>query len=586
MKRQILTLCTMMLTLGLRAETPGIPVASWGHLVDGGTAAGDQATDIALDGSGDVYWFGTYGTTAASPVINYAGQPLYEGALYDAGNSQNNNFTLLKTNSRGEKLWCVYSNSGDFANNNGFCAATPDGGVVTVSKVRHTDGMLDRPITLMQPDGSAYEYEWSVDRRHYYMMVTKFAVDGTLQWNRVITFSTEPGPAASGNYADFWAEVFTPGTGAVDSEGNIYIPLNYRNPMTVGKADGGSVTLTPANTATWTGDTQATAGDFLVLGLDSEGYYRDNLQLTGTCAASYCQKLVCQSDRIYAQGYIVGSGDNVLKAGDATLAPSTIMSPVLLCMDTDFNVVWGKCYKGEQVAGKNALQNCGITVVGDALYMCGQYNLKFSDPDDPAKFVAATQGAIREGFLLKVDAATGEWLAARDSRDDDWDNPSAIAKTGLTGYLKPIFNPATPQTVFVYGYVMNAAVGVFLRGYDVETLVGDLDQQYNIVTGGGVPSAVCATFDDDSASLYINARGNKAFTLLEGETTAAPSGWGILAARFDLPSKSTDIEGVLSVSDTGEPVVYYNLQGIRVDTPIPGGIYLRRQGPTVTKILL
>lgn len=585
MKKQILTFCSVMLTLGLCAETPGAPVAAWGNLIDGGTAAGDQATDIALDGSGDVYWFGTYGTNASFPEIKYAGTLLYEGALLESGTTQNNNFTLLKTNAAGEKLWCVYSNSGDFANNNGFCASTPDGGVVTISKVRHTEGMLDTPITLVQADGTPYEFEWSVDRRHYYMMVTKFSGEGTLLWNRVITFSTEPGPAASGNNADFWADVFTPGTGAVDSEGNIYIPLNYRNPMTVTRADNSSVTLTPANTASWNGDTQTVAGDFLILSLDSEGYYRDNLQLTGMCSASYCQKLVCQGERLYAQGYIVGSGDNVLKAGDATLAPSNIMSPVLLCMDTDLNVVWGKCYKGEQVAGKNAIQNCGITVAGDALYMCGQYNLKFSDPDDPSKFVASTQGAIREGFLLKVDATDGKWLAARDSRDDEWDNPSAIAKTGLTGYLKPIVNTAVPETVYVYGYVMNANVGVFLRGYNTETLTGDLEQQYNIITGGGVPSAICAIFETGNSALYVNARGNKAFTLLDGETTDAPSGWGILAARFNLPSRATDIDGLPAISLSDSRVEYYTLQGIRVTNPT-GGLYLRRQGTTVTKILL
>lgn len=574
-----------MLTLGLCAENPGAPLAAWGNLIDGGTAAGDQATDIALDGSGAVYWYGTYGTTSTSPEIKYAGMPLYAGALLESGTTQNNNFTLLKTDAEGHKLWCVYSNSGDFANNNGFCASTPDGGVVTVSKVRHTDGMFDSSVTLIQADGTPYEYEWSVDRRHYHMMVTKFSGDGDLLWNRVISFSTDPAPAASGNYADFWADVFTPGTGAVDSEGNIYIPLNYRNPMTVGRADGNSVTLTPVNTASWNGDTQTAAGDFLVLALDSDGYYRDNLQLSGTCAASYAQKLVCVADRLYVQGYVIGSGDAVLKAGEATLAPSNIMSPVLLCMDTDMNVIWGKCYKGEQVAGKNAIQNCGISVAGEALYMCGQYNLKFSDPDDSSKFVASTQGAIREGFLLKVDAATGEWLAARDSRDDDWDNPPAIAKTGLTGYLKPIVDPATPETVYVYGYVMNASVGVFLRGYDAGTLIGDLDKQYNLVTGGGVPSAVCATLDPSKGALYINARGNKPFTLLDGETTDAPTGWGILAARFNLSSIATDIDALPAVTDSDTPVEYFTLQGLKVINP-QKGIYLRRQGQTVTKIHL
>ena len=38
-------------------------------------------------------------------------------------------------------------------------------------------------------------------------------------------------------------------------------------------------------------------------------------------------------------------------------------------------------------------------------------------------------------------------------------------------------------------------------------------------------------------------------------------------------------------SDTNAPAVYYNLNGIRVDNP-SNGIFIRRQGNTVTKVLV
>lgn len=42
---------------------------------------------------------------------------------------------------------------------------------------------------------------------------------------------------------------------------------------------------------------------------------------------------------------------------------------------------------------------------------------------------------------------------------------------------------------------------------------------------------------------------------------------------------------ILLPSDPSEPTVYYNLQGIRVTTPLPGQIYLRRRGSHIEKIL-
>ncbi|MCC8036662.1 MAG: hypothetical protein LIP02_00775 [Bacteroidales bacterium] len=52
---------------------------------------------------------------------------------------------------------------------------------------------------------------------------------------------------------------------------------------------------------------------------------------------------------------------------------------------------------------------------------------------------------------------------------------------------------------------------------------------------------------------------------------------------------STAISGVENVivdNDQNAPVEYYNLQGIRVANPTPGQIYIRRQGNTVTKIII
>ena len=585
MKKQLLLFAAAVTALGMAAQPAQAPVAVWGNLIDGDTAAGDQSTDMALDNSGNVYWYGTYGSTETEPDVRYAGEVIYAGAPFNAGATQNNNYTLIKTDKNGRKLWTVYTDSGDFANNAGFCAATADGGVVTVAKVRHTDGMLDKNIIFHNADGTPFEIDWKCDRRYYRLAVTKISGDGVVEWNRMVDFSTEPGVAAGGNYATFWPDVFNVSGGTIDDNGNIYIALNYRNPMTVAGKDGEPVVFTPVNNKSWNGDSQGVCGDFMLLSLDSEGYYRNALQLEGTCAASYCQKLEWASGTLYCQGYIVGEEGVKMKVGEYTLAPTTVMSPLVMALDSDLKPEWAKCYPAEKVDGKNALQNVGISHIGDALYLCGQYNLKFSDPDNSENFLTATQGSLREGFVLKLDAATGKWLAARDSRDDNWNNPSATAKTGLTGYFQVLPSLVTTSSVFVFGYVMNAQVGVFLREYNADTLEGVLPEgEYNIVTGGGVPSCQCALLDPDSGALYITARGNQAFTLLGGDKTAAPVKWGVLAARFDL---GEPINTVVSRFDeeSDAPVEYYTLEGLRVDNP-SAGLYIRLQGSKATKVII
>lgn len=584
MKKSLLSILALGLAIAAEAQAPR---ACWGNLIDGATSAGDQSTDISIDPQGNVYWYGTYGTTQSSPEVNYAGSFLYKGDASYSGNSQNNNYTVLKTDAAGNKLWCVYSDCGDFANNAGFCSATSDGGLITVAKVRHTDGQTDKSINLVNADGEDFTIDWTAERRFYRLAVTKISSQGRIEWNRMVDFSTAPGPKASGNYADFWADVFNVTGGTVDDDDNIYIALNYRNPLTVEKAGGEKVVLTPQNTQTWSGDPQTACGDFLILGLDKDGYYRNNLQLSGSCSVSYCQELLWSAGSLYAQGYIIGKDNSSLNAGNFELSPSGIISPVVMSVDSDLNVNWAKCFKGEQVAGKNALQNVDLSICGGALYMCGQYNLKFSDPENPECYVASTQGAVREGFIVKLDAATGKWIAARDSRDDDWNKPSAVAKTGLTGYMKVITGQENSNSIYVFGYVMNANVGVFLREYDAETLVARLPEgQYNIATGGGVPSCQCAAYDSNSGSFYFTARGNNAFNLLDGLSTSKPSGWGILAARYDLePSMFTGIETIGTDTERQDEAIYYNLQGIPVANPV-SGVYIRRQGNKVTKVIL
>lgn len=585
MKQQLLTIAAAGVALAMSAQST--PTIKWGNLIDGPTSAGDQSTGVVVNKSGDVYWYGTYGSNDANGLdISYDGETLFTGAHYE-GTSNNGNLTILKTDTDGKKLWVVYSNSGDFANNAGGIAATSDGGCVVVSKVRHTDGYLDQNITLNDAVGGVTDVEWTApEKRYYRMMVTKLSDAGQIEWNRMVNFSTEPGPGATGNYASFWSDVFNVGKIDVDDNDNIYIALNYRNPVTISKADGTSVTFTPRNNTTWTGDSQAAAGDFMVLSLDSDGYYRNALQLEGTATAAYCQKVAVEGGKVYAQGYINGDGTEMSVDGKALKPNSGVYNPLLMCADTDLNVEWAKCYPGEKVGGKHGFQNCDITVVNGNLWFVGQYNLKFSDPDEADKVLESTQGNLREGFILKLDAATGRWLAARNSRDDEWSQGGAFAKTGLTGYMGVMQNPQTPGDVYVMGYVMNNNVGVILRRYNADTLEGDLTGEYNLVTGN-MPSFQCCAYDPKEGAAYFTARSNKEFTLMDGTVSATPQAWGILASKVQLPEDmQTSLSGISSDFDEEAPVEYYTLQGLRVAHPERGQMVIVRQGSKTYKTVV
>lgn len=589
MKRLILSSLISAFALFGFSETAPF-AAEWSKLIDGKTTAGDQSIDIAIDAAGNACWLGTYGTKTSDKVITFGGETLFEGSDYE-GTSCNHNFALIKTDTDGNKLWVVYSNSGDFGSNSGGCASTSDGGIVAVVKVRHTDGFQDKAINFVDATGADTEINWAETAgqpRVYKIAVLKISAAGKIEWTRLIDFDTTPGSKASGNYTKCYPDCFNLGTVATDKSDNIYMALNYKSALSIPCADDSKKTIPASNVENWNGNPQTAAGNFMVLSLDKDGYYRKSLVTEGASGVAYCQRVKVDNDRVYAQGYITGNGSS-LSIDGKTLSPSEIMSPVLLAADTELNVLWAKCYPAEKVENKNALQNIGINPVGSTLWITGQFNLKFTDPDDNTKFIASTQGSTREGFILKLDAATGNWLASRVSREDKWNKPSEDVLTGLTGYFGVLQNEEHPEKIYVFGYVMKPAIGAFLREYDATTLVGNVETgQNNVITEGKTPSCQAIVYDGAHCAAYMTVRGNGAFKLSETET-AAPSGWGVLATKVKLPEnmKTSGIEDiVIDSADNDTEAEYYNLYGIRVTNPVAGQIYIRRCGNKTEKVIL
>lgn len=560
------------------------PQWQWGRVADGNSAAGDIAIDNAVTSRRGCVWMSTFGTSADAQVVKYGSEPLFSVAETAAASVTANNLCVMSTDGDGNLRWQLHTLGADCSSGSGGVAATSDGGYVFGAAVRHADVEAMPRMQIIDGAGQIHDIDWTTSHRSYSLLVGKVDADGHLLWSRVYKVSTAPSPAASGATADFWASCLNLGSLRVDGDDNIYLAMNLRNTLSVPATSGEMVEIVPDNISTWSGDAQKSVGSFLLLSLYADGTYRNRLTLSGNAQSSYAQKLIVDGDRVYVQGYIIGNG-NTLTVGDFTLAPSSVMSPLLICTDTDMRPLWAKCYPAEMVGGKQGFQNCAISVYDSTLWLTGMFNLAFGDTGDAAVRIASTQGAVREGFILKLDASTGEWLNACTSRAGHFNVPSAVANTGLTGYMGVISPSVISNRIYVYGYVMNATVGVFLREYDAQTLVPILDGgQYNVIGGGGIPTAQCMAYDASTGAVYLGARGNKAFAPLGGEVSAAPSAWGVYMSRFDLPKDVSTVAPTLEAEGDAE-VEYYDLTGMRVKNP-SHGIYIVRQGDRTYKITL
>lgn len=583
MKKLLLALAVLLSSTMVRAEVSA-PTWRWGEVVDGTTAAGDNCIANTVTTDGSCLWLGSYGTAAGSTDVRYGSNMLFTTDGTAAADVTAANLCLMKTDPNGALLWQLHTLGADCASANGGVASTSDGGCVFAATLRHADVSVMPLIKIVDGTGTEYSLPWQPEQRSYSILAGKTDAAGAICWIRLYHVDTTPGPAAAGNTADFWSNCINLGNLDVDSQDNIYMIMNLRNTLAVEASDGSTINVEVHNNADWTGDSQKASGDFVLLSLDSQGYYRNHLNIQGSCQVAYGQRVTVSADRVYAQGYITGNG-NTLTVGDNTLAPSAVMSPTLICTDTNLDVVWAKCFAGATVGGKYGFQYTKLNVVGNTLWMTGMFNLAFGDGTNS---VSSTQGAVREGFILKLNAPDGSWLGACTSRNGNFNKPSAVANTGLTGYMGLIQPNPDKNQIYVFGYVMNAAVGVFLREYDAETLTPNLaDGQYNIITGGGVPTAICAAFDNTNGALFVAARGNKAFSPLGGTVSATPANWAVYMSRFDLPydTATSHSPSILDSDNNNAPVEYYNLQGLKIQTP-GQGLYIRRQGDKTEKVFI
>ena len=543
MRKSIFSLCVLGASISASAQLSQT-TTQWALLLD--AAAPDMG--IAFTKSYEsLYYLSCTGTTVGAgesgipkeytdptASIYYDGEIIATGAPYE-GDGFNNNLSLVKTDLQGRFLWAVYSSSGDIASNNGGVVALPDGSVMLSVVIRHTDNLRTQPLCFVDATGQETIVDWRLaneeDKRWYQGLLIKVSQEGVIEWTKLINVSHAPVAAATGEHADHTSAAFYLSGMASDASGHVYVAGRYVVPITI---DGN--TLTPHNTEGWNGDSQQTRGDMFIAKFDAQGNLVRTLTTTGVACAEGNASLTMAQGKLWLAMTAMGTSDGscaIALDGHQVALLSNQQCVVIACLDTDLHVQWLHQWQGEPVQSRDAVvQSARLTVAGNDLWLTGQFNGSFTDG---LHTVASTTGNVREGVVVKCDAATGEWLAATTSK-----TAFPTMKNGIQGYLGA-FEDASGSHVCIYGYTFGGE-SVTLMRLDTSTLAGE--EMVTLIGGGSMPTAQKCIATGNT--LYTLSRGRDShmpmyeLQPIGSDLSLATQDWAVCMAAFTLPFRVMD----------------------------------------------
>ena len=514
MRKLYITLISMLAVITTAAQNENI-TTSWAHLFE--ACPPTMGSDMVLDGD-NIYYVMLSGTTQGvgdsgwpkeynDPTLSvyYGGETICTGAPYE-GASYNNNLNIIKTGSDGNFQWVVYSTSGEFSD--GHVATAPDGGIYVATKVRHTDNMRTSDILITDATGVTTTLAWQLESdeasRYYRGLLMKIDGNGALQWTHTIDLSTAAQPAATGNYTNGTFDALAIEDIIADASGNCYVAGRYSNPMSLYRADGSALTLTPHNTTGWNGDTQETRGDLFVAIFDSNGFVTNTFTTQGHCAAEAMTRLAWNGDNIVLSSFVKGTSasDYITVGNDTYSTPDGNQSILLSCLDKQLQPLWSRFYKG-MLTNKNKtsiMQWNDLQVAGGSIILNGMGNFNL---DNGMGGSLATQNASREGFVIKLDASTGAWQAGTTSMEAfPTISPSgtAVPNTAINGW--PGCFEAQNDSLYVYGYNQGQQT-IYMASLSSDDL--QPGTVYHLIKGGSQPTAV--TCRATGNMLYTMSRG-------------------------------------------------------------------------------
>lgn len=511
----------------------------WARLLD--ACPPDMGIDFTLSDDA-IYYLSCVGTCVGAgeseypkdycdptASIYYDGQLIATGAPY-MGASFNNNFSLVKTDRDGNFLWTVYSTNADLASNNGGVVAAPDGGVYVSAVFRHTDGLVTQPIRLVDATGQETIIPWTLpsdeDKRWFQGLLMRVSSQGAIEWTQMITVSNAPAADATGDNIEHTGTAFYISGMTAGQNGTFYVSGRYVNPITI---DG--QVFTPHNTQGWNGDAQQTRGDVFVAKFDSEGHLMKTLTTTGVAHAEGNATITMAQGDVWlamtATG-TTGGNQTIALDGHQIALPDNQQNVIIARIDQDLNVRWLQQWPAAQVQNRDAvMQNLRLHVAGDNVWFTGQCNGAYRCGDVN---VSTTTGNVREGILVKCDAATGQALAATTSKQ-----AFPAMNNGIQGYSGAFENEAGTE-VCVYGYTFGGE-SVTLMSLDASTLAGH--EFVTLIGGGSMPTAQKCLATGNT--LYTLSRGRDSHMPLyqlqpiNSDLSLATQEWAVCMAAFSLP---------------------------------------------------
>lgn len=536
---------------------------NWSYLIDTKSAQ-DMASAVVITKDGKAVTFSHFGSKEAADEIVYGGEPVAAGSA-TSSTSDNRNLLIMKHDADGKATWAVSTREGYCDTANGNIAATSDGGVVALLKLRGSQNNdIIAPI-FVDADGEKTLSTFNISDWIYNMVVLKISSTGVIEWIKPFDQSQLAVGLATKDILDG----VTPYGLCVDSEDNIYIGGNYRTPIIAKGLKNSCYSLEPRNVATYSGDSQKAAGGMFLIKLDSDGNYVNHLQVKGDAERDQICGLDCSDDKIYFFGNAQGAENSVLTIGgkEVTL-PGAFDNIVYGQLNNDLTANYVDVIKayGAAADGGQTTQLKNIKVIDGSLYMLGSVKGGYGSAasTEPLISIAAANKNL-EGFALKCNASDG------------------VLKSGhMYGNFISAYQGVFKHegVTYLYGYRMNAAEGVVLEAFsnDDAWTATEESGKMSIILGGGAPIAYGCAFDPAAKKVYVMARGNKAFTFHGTEAQSeTPQGFGGIFASygFDKPSEVSSAvannflvsgrKGEIVIStDHDTQVSVYNAAGIEV----------------------
>jgi len=312
---------------------------------------------------------------------------------------------------------------------------------------------------------------------------------------------------------------------------------------------------------------KASRGDMFLAKFDSDGYLIDVLTTTGVAEVETATTLAWAGDDIILNAVFKGTGattDAVTLDGHTLALPSGQPAMLVARLSTDLKVQWTRLFQCDGIGSRSSvLQYNHVNVIGDNLWLTGMGNFTLYD-DLHTDTIVTVYDNVREGYIIRCDASTGEWLAATTSK------VACPDYSGITGWLGG-FEAEDNDNFYVYGYNWGG-IGVSLFEFDKTTL--DFKQFCSLITGGSMTTANEMVASGDK--LYIISRGKQVTTagwelLSIGQTEPITTQeWAAIFAAYQLPFTAVtgnesqggddwlhgdvNLDGEVSIADVGAVV--------------------------------